>query len=274
MNTALQGLLHTPLIYRFLHTDMIRLSCTAESKPTKEPSMICLLRNLVLEEDKILINAKSLIAAAACWNVKFDTKAAYSPVPSANKMLYNEARSADKRFKYDCKTKRDMSIAMLRKMYEIYAGELRAMGDTAAYLAFFYTKMSEDQRCKAIFQNFELPISTTVLCSKGHTSVQVSIENTLSLSTGGADLQGCLERYFASETLAGKNQYECSACKKRVDATQSTKIGKLPAFLVIALKRLEFNKTLRTYEKPRKSIAINDRLQITRNMTTVWQCFF
>ena len=43
------------------------------------------------------------------------------------------------------------------------------------------------------------------------------------------------------EVLQGDNQYRCDQCKKKVDAVRRCCIGHCPNYLVVHLKRFEFD---------------------------------
>merc|ERR1712183_712930 len=52
-------------------------------------------------------------------------------------------------------------------------------------------------------------------------------------------LEDALRLFVAEERLQGDEQWKCSRCKKRVDATKKIDIWKLPPVLVVHLKRFE-----------------------------------
>jgi ubiquitin C-terminal hydrolase len=63
-------------------------------------------------------------------------------------------------------------------------------------------------------------------------------------SSGGrdVDVQQCVDAYLHPESLEGDNQYKCSMCKKKCDATQSMAMVKLPPVLNIQLARYVFDR--------------------------------
>ena len=54
-------------------------------------------------------------------------------------------------------------------------------------------------------------------------------------------VQEALENYIASETLSGKNQYQCDKCNKKVNALKGLKFKKFPPLLTLQLKRFALN---------------------------------
>src|SRR6185437_1794533 len=50
-----------------------------------------------------------------------------------------------------------------------------------------------------------------------------------------------LETYVDGERLEGENAYLCNACAKKVDTHKRVSIKQLPNFLILHLKRFEFN---------------------------------
>ena len=63
------------------------------------------------------------------------------------------------------------------------------------------------------------------------------------LAGAPVSLGKCLNNYFTKETLRGSNQYFCSKCKKKNDATIRLTMDSCPEILMINLKR--FNKMQR-----------------------------
>lgn len=62
----------------------------------------------------------------------------------------------------------------------------------------------------------------------------------LALDIKNNTLDQCMERYFKAEYQKGNNKYECSKCKKLVDAEKRLYIKKLPNNLVIQLVDILF----------------------------------
>jgi ubiquitin C-terminal hydrolase len=50
-----------------------------------------------------------------------------------------------------------------------------------------------------------------------------------------------LETFIQGDTLEGDNAYLCEKCDKKVDTLKRTSIKRLPRFLIIGLKRFEFD---------------------------------
>jgi ubiquitin carboxyl-terminal hydrolase 48 len=70
----------------------------------------------------------------------------------------------------------------------------------------------------------------------------------LELQTKGhKTLDGCLAAYFEAEELKGSNQYQCSPCGSKQDASRGIKLMELPA--VLSLHLLRFYYDLKTMNK-------------------------
>lgn len=65
-------------------------------------------------------------------------------------------------------------------------------------------------------------------------SIQVEVKNKKSLTEG-------LESYVAGEILEGENAYQCDHCESKVRAIKRQCVKRLPNFLVISLRRFEFD---------------------------------
>jgi ubiquitin C-terminal hydrolase len=59
----------------------------------------------------------------------------------------------------------------------------------------------------------------------------------LSIEGGCKSLQDCLELYYREEDMVGENQYSCSHCDKKSDATRRTKLLSSPSVLTVQLMR-------------------------------------
>lgn len=57
---------------------------------------------------------------------------------------------------------------------------------------------------------------------------------------GLKSLDDSLDDYLSEEELQGDNQYFCSSCATRVDATRSIRLQSLPPVLIFQLKRCVF----------------------------------
>jgi len=70
--------------------------------------------------------------------------------------------------------------------------------------------------------------------------LQMIIENPFE-NVNNDRLESCLETYLKTEMLSGGNQYECSDCKKKVDAKKGVKLFRLPNVMVLNLQRFCFD---------------------------------
>jgi len=67
-------------------------------------------------------------------------------------------------------------------------------------------------------------------------------------------LEKALAHYLSVEKLEGDNQYHCSQCDKKVDATKGFRMVKLPRILCFNFNR--FTLDLQTFQR----VKINDRV--------------
>lgn len=82
-------------------------------------------------------------------------------------------------------------------------------------------------------------------CHCGHN--HISFDNFLSLSlnlpkeakhsAGPLELEKCLQDYVKEEQISSAQGYRCGSCKRSVDITKQTVVWRLPAVLVVHLKR-------------------------------------
>jgi len=85
-------------------------------------------------------------------------------------------------------------------------------------------------------------LGSFVRCKEcGYESVQenefldlsLPIQNEFGTGVLNSSLEMALENYMKPEELNGGNQYECSQCKKKVDAIKGLKLQKCPSVLTI-----------------------------------------
>jgi len=69
-----------------------------------------------------------------------------------------------------------------------------------------------------------------------------------------------LETMIKGDTLDGDNAYYCERCDKKVSAVKRVCIKKLPNYLIVALKRFEFDYNTMTKKK------INDYCEFPQNL--------
>lgn len=65
-------------------------------------------------------------------------------------------------------------------------------------------------------------------------SLSISVKNKKSIQEG-------LSSFIQGDMLEGENAYYCEKCDKKVDTLKRTCVKKLPRYLVLALKRFEFD---------------------------------
>lgn len=54
-------------------------------------------------------------------------------------------------------------------------------------------------------------------------------------------LQEGLEAFIAGDLLEADNQYKCEKCDKKVDALKRTVMNTMPRYLLMTLKRFDFD---------------------------------
>ena len=93
---------------------------------------------------------------------------------------------------------------------------------------------------------------------------------TLPLPTTKTDtcsIGDCLEKYFESETMAGKNKYLCSHCESYQTAVKTFKISDLPENLIIHFNRFKPNGNV--IEKNTKDVKFSlDNLSLAQYCST------
>jgi ubiquitin C-terminal hydrolase len=70
-----------------------------------------------------------------------------------------------------------------------------------------------------------------------------------------ASVEEGLRKYFASEVLDGDNQYDCSKCKQKADATKGVALNTVPYILSLQLKRFTYD-----WELDRR-VKLDDRVE-------------
>jgi len=80
--------------------------------------------------------------------------------------------------------------------------------------------------CKGCPHQFERP--------EPFLSIGVTVKNKRSLHEG-------LSAFIQGDMLEGDNAYLCATCDKKVDALKRTCVKELPRFMIVSLKRFEFD---------------------------------
>ncbi|KAL7543867.1 hypothetical protein ACHAXR_013239 [Thalassiosira sp. AJA248-18] len=81
------------------------------------------------------------------------------------------------------------------------------------------------------------------------------------------DVQFCVNSYLRPESLDGDNQYECSTCKKKCDATRRMEFAKLPPVLNIQLARYVFDRETLSKRKLTTKVLLPKSLEIPGSST-------
>lgn len=80
-------------------------------------------------------------------------------------------------------------------------------------------------------------------------TVDVAPSSTAGPCTPYTSLHRALRSYLHPETLAGPNQWQCSGCGCKVDATKTARLTSLPPILTLHLKRFTFDWRTSRYSK-------------------------
>jgi ubiquitin carboxyl-terminal hydrolase 9/24 len=119
--------------------------------------------------------------------------------------------------------------------------------DVEEYLAMFLdrleTAIKGTQQAKTIQYHFGGTYANEIICKTcPHTfermedflSLGVPVKNKKTIHEG-------LEALIAGDMLTEDNQYLCEKCDKKVDALKRVCIKKLPRYMIMTLKRFEFD---------------------------------
>ena len=79
---------------------------------------------------------------------------------------------------------------------------------------------------------------------------------------GHANLQSALDGYQALEMLEGENQFSCSACAKKTDATRCVKIADTPGLLIFKLMRYYYDRKTMEKKKSQTSLEYPPELEL------------
>ena len=77
-------------------------------------------------------------------------------------------------------------------------------------------------------------------CGRRSTREEAFCDLSLDVSTS-ASLDDALRQFTAWETLDGDNCWRCDACRERVPALKGVRLARLPALLMVQLKRFTFD---------------------------------
>eukprot|EP00924_Labyrinthula_sp_SR-Ha-C_P006179 snap_masked-scaffold_54-processed-gene-1.31-mRNA-1 protein AED:1.00 eAED:1.00 QI:0/-1/0/0/-1/1/1/0/914 len=83
-------------------------------------------------------------------------------------------------------------------------------------------------------------------CKKRSVKTESFLDVGLALSEFGSkkchnSIQVCLQKYFEPEKLTGENQYYCDSCQSKVDAVKGCTFKRFPNYLVLHLKRFNYD---------------------------------
>lgn len=92
--------------------------------------------------------------------------------------------------------------------------------------AHFGGKFASEMICKGCPHQFERP--------EPFLSIGVTVKNKRSLQEG-------LNAFIQGDMLEGDNAYLCAKCDKKVDTLKRTCVKELPRFMIVSLKRFEFD---------------------------------
>ncbi|GAA5979453.1 hypothetical protein JCM10908_002930 [Rhodotorula pacifica] len=204
LNSALQVLLHTPPLVRYLESQLHPDSKSCPVTNRKGFCMICSMRS--------------------CVRASFiGQNSSYAP-NSVVKNLKNIAKH--------------FRLGRQEDSHEF----LRFLMDALQAAALFGKPAKLDQKYKEqtfVHQLFGGRLRSRVHCTEcGHNSDTFDSILDLSLDLGGArSLRDALENLVRVDVLKGQNKYKCERCKKLVIAEKGFKIDAAPLVLTVHLKR-------------------------------------
>ena len=155
--------------------------------------------------------------------------------------------------------KGDHDISLFVDLLELNKSEQQ---DPQEFSKLFFAKLDES---KLPLRDDNLPAIKQLISGKETYSTTCSICNNISSQSNeyheiGLNIDGCNELqdaingYEAVETLSGENQFSCSACNKKTDATRGVKITETPDLLIFKLMRYYYDR--RTNEKKKSQVII------------------
>lgn len=118
--------------------------------------------------------------------------------------------------------------------------------DVAIYEACNYWKSRVSKSHSFVTNFFTGLFHSYIVCSEcGTYSNSFEEFNSFSISLDdkkdNMSLQDCMAQFVAKEKLEGDNQYNCSICKKKVDAIKRICIWEPPETLIVVLKRFDID---------------------------------
>jgi ubiquitin carboxyl-terminal hydrolase 48 len=109
----------------------------------------------------------------------------------------------------------------------------------------------------------EYTYNTTCLCCKSTTSVASSYQELELNIEGNETLSESLDAFFKAEALTGENQYYCSHCQCKQDATRQIQLRSVPPVLTLVLMRFVFNMSLMAKMKVNSTVVFPKTLDLS-----------
>lgn len=109
----------------------------------------------------------------------------------------------------------------------------------------------------SIFNQYKGDLQYDILCKNclsKKSSTSLFYELSISLGSAKTTLEDSLQRLLTPEHLIGENQYMCSTCSSKQDATKTTKLNSLPKTINFVINRFVFD--LKTLSKKKVSTTI------------------
>ncbi|KAJ6255648.1 ubiquitin carboxyl-terminal hydrolase [Anaeramoeba flamelloides] len=120
--------------------------------------------------------------------------------------------------------------------------------DVYEFLTMFWSHINNYNEPKELFKKyFEGKFLNEINESKSNQIISQKVENFFVISLevkNKLKLQDSLDQYFQSEFLTGENQFYSEQLKKKVDAIKKTYVSSLPNYLILHLKRFEWDYNL------------------------------
>lgn len=153
--------------------------------------------------------------------------------------------------------KGDYDISLFVDLLELNKSEQQ---DPQEFSKLLFAKLEESQlplknaalpNIKQLISGKEIYSTTCTVC--GAVSSQSNEFREIGLNIEGcASLLQAIDGYQKVEMLEGENQFSCSSCQRKTDATRCVKISDTPAFLILKLMRYYYDR--KTSEKKKAQV--------------------
>ena len=125
------------------------------------------------------------------------------------------------------------------------------------------SKCARVSKRKEEFEDLNLPIVKPPVAVADQGKGLLAFFSSTSSKETDTDVQYCLEKYCEEELLEGDNQYFCSACNQKQDATRKPTFQKLPSCLNIQLCRYIYDRSSGEKKKLSEKVLLPKELNVS-----------